>query len=304
MKAKQATFNPDRRAYLRITLGVLLIGTGPMFVKYVNANGALVAFYRVLFAAVMLTIPAMRQKPAPAAGYSKKDQFLWAVLGGLSFAVNMTLWTMALNLATASTVTLLDNTAPVWVGLFTWLVLGKKQTGQYWLGLALALAGAFLLIASDGNAFSGDGACGSVLAILAGITYAWYLLVSKKCRAMMPSLRYTWLVALFAAIFLFLYTLATGVIKEILPLKSYFLIFLLALISQVVGWYFINDALGKLPATASSVALVGQPLVTTILGIFILSEIPTAWQILGGLACLAGIVIVQRSFNNGKITKQ
>jgi len=304
MKAKQATFNPDRRAYLRITLGVLLIGTGPMFVKYVNANGALVAFYRVLFAAVMLTIPAMRQKPAPAAGYSKKDQFLWAVLGGLSFAVNMTLWTMALNLTTASTVTLLDNTAPVWVGLFTWLVLGKKQTGQYWLGLALALAGAFLLIASDGNAFSGDGACGSVLAILAGITYAWYLLVSKKCRAMMPSLRYTWLVALFAAIFLFLYTLATGVIKEILPLKSYFLIFLLALISQVVGWYFINDALGKLPATASSVALVGQPLVPTILGIFILSEIPTAWQILGGLACLAGIVIVQRYFNNGKITKQ
>jgi drug/metabolite transporter (DMT)-like permease len=47
------------------------------------------------------------------------------------------------------------------------------------------------------------------------------------------------------------------------------------------------------------VALVGQPVVTTLLGIVILNEIPSALQLLGALVCLAGILVVQRSQVNG-----
>ena len=69
-----------------------------------------------------------------------------------------------------------------------------------------------------------------------------------------------------------------------------------AIVPVIIGWYLVNDALGKLPAAAASVALVGQLLVVTILGIFILHEIPTILQIIGGIACLIGIIIVQCSF--------
>jgi len=75
------------------------------------------------------------------------------------------------------------------------------------------------------------------------------------------------------------------------------LIFLMALTSQVIAWVLVNDALGQLPAAAASVALVGQPIVTTLLGIFILKEVPSFLQMIGALICLAGILIVQWTLN-------
>jgi drug/metabolite transporter (DMT)-like permease len=45
----------------------------------------------------------------------------------------------------------------------------------------------------------------------------------------------------------------------------------------------------------ASVVLLGQPIVATILGIFILSEVPSLIQAVGGILCLSGIFIVQRS---------
>ena len=130
------TDKETRNGFIAITTGVALLGTGPIFVKTVNANGIIVGFYRMLFAGVMLTIPAlyeMRKKPATG---SSKPNWGWALMGSLVYAVNIALWCTALNFTTASAVTLLDTTAPVWVGLFGWLFLGKKYPGSYWLGLA------------------------------------------------------------------------------------------------------------------------------------------------------------------------
>jgi len=72
------------------------------------------------------------------------------------------------------------------------------------------------------------------------------------------------------------------------------MIFLMALSSQVPGWYLVNEALGKLPSAAGAVALVGQPMVSTLLGIFILGEFLTVGQGAGVFLCLAGILLAQR----------
>ena len=298
MNTQRPKRNAEKNVLITIGLGILLLGTGPMFVKHVMVDGALVAFYRLLFSGVMLALPAHIRKEETNKQHTRKELILWAALGGLSLGINLALWCSALNYTTASTVTLLDNTAPIWVGLFTWLVLRKKQKRQYWLGLILALGGAFLLVASNSASTGSRQILGNSLGILSGISYAAYILVTQRARQMISSVRYTWLVSVFGAGFLFFFTLATGTIREVLPLRSYVLIFLMSLSSQVIGWYFVNDALGKLPATASSVALVGQPLVTTILGVLVLNEIPTYLQIVGGVVCLIGIIIVQRSFGN------
>ena len=103
------------------------------------------------------------------------------------------------------------------------------------------------------------------------------------------------------ALFLFIYGSATGVLKQTLSIQEYLFIFLMSLSSQVIGWFLVNDVLGKLPATVVSVTLVGQPIVVTILGVFILREIPTFLQIIGGITCLIGIIIVQLTFQKPRI---
>ena len=294
MRADQDSLN--KKALFGIGIGVLLLGTGPMFVKFVKANGTLVAFYRLLFASVMLMLPVFISSKNQIPALEKDKSVLWVLLGGVTFAINIGLWCSALNYTSASIVTLLDNTAPIWVGLFGWLVLGNKQNQFYWWGLSMTLVGSILLVGSSPVSFNSHKFLGNLLSLASGISYAAYIMITQQARRMVPSLRYSWLVSSIGALLLFIFGLATGALKQTLSLQGYLLIFLMSLSSQVFGWYLVNDALGKLPATAASVALVGQPIVVTILGVFILREIPSFLQIIGGIACLIGIIVVQRSF--------
>jgi drug/metabolite transporter (DMT)-like permease len=91
---------------------VLCIGTGPIFVKFVHAAGSLVGFYRLLFAALFLTLPVLIRNQRAKTVISK-GAVKWAILGGIAFSVNEGLWITALSMTTASKVTLLDNTAPI-----------------------------------------------------------------------------------------------------------------------------------------------------------------------------------------------
>ena len=301
MRTDQVSLN--KKALFGIGIGVLLLGTGPMFVKFVKANGTLVAFYRLLFASVMLALPVLISSKNQTPTLDKDKSVLWVLLGGISFAINIGLWCSALNYTSASIVTLLDNTAPIWVGLFGWLVLGKKQNQFYWWGLSLTLAGSILLVGSSRVSFDNQKFLGNILSLASGVSYAAYILITQQARRIVSSLKYSWLVSSIGAILLFVFGLATGALKQTISLQGYLLIFLMSLSSQVIGWYLVNDALGKLPAAAASVALVGQPLVVTILGVFILHEIPSFFQIIGGIACLIGIIVVQYSFKEQRIKK-
>jgi drug/metabolite transporter (DMT)-like permease len=285
----------SKKAMLFIALGVTLLGTGPMFVKYVHANGVLVGFYRMFFAAIMLSIPNLLFKQEKDKPRIAKGGLKWALLGGLAFAANISLWCTALNYTTASAVTLLDNTAPVWVGLIGWILLHERQSWRYWLGLLVTIGGAGIMIGWDILYSSGQQSSGNLIGIASGFSYALYILVTQQARRYMDSLRYSWLVPLFASAILLVAVWVMGLFSEPLPLRSLFMIFLMALTSQVIAWVLVNHALGKLPASAASVALVGQPVVTTLLGIVILKEIPSPLQLVGAAVCLAGIFTVQRA---------
>ena len=299
MNADETSIN--KKALIRVGIGVLLLGTGPIFVKFAKANGTQVAFYRLLFACVMLTLPVLLTSKNEKQAFNKDKSILWLILGGISFAINVGLWCSALNYTSASVVTLLDNTAPIWVGLFSWLVLGKKQTHFYWWGLGLTITGSILLVGSSPVSFNSQQFLGNMLSLASGISYAAYILITQQARRTIPSLKYSWLVSSIGALFLFIYGSATGVLEQTLSLQEYLFIFLMSLSSQVIGWFLVNDVLGKLPATVVSVTLVGQPIIVTILGVFILREIPTFLQIIGGITCLIGIIIVQLTFQKPRI---
>jgi drug/metabolite transporter (DMT)-like permease len=69
---------------------------------------------------------------------------------------------------------------------------------------------------------------------------------------------------------------------------------LLALSSQVAGWILISASLPRLPAALTSVLLTIQPLGSMLLGIAIFAEAPSALQVAGVAAILAGLVLVGR----------
>ena len=287
----------NKKGFIAIAVGVALLGTGPIFVKSVHANGILVGFFRMTFAGLMLTLPAVKSWKTQPLKLNEKDNKWWPLLGSLAYAVNIALWCTALNFTTASAVTLLDTTAPVWVGLFAWLFLGKKNGPWYWFGLAITLIGAAMTVGFNSLGIGSAQFKGNMIALASGFSYAAYILFTQRARRSMSSLSYSWMVAVVGAATLFVVSALSGLFGEPLPLRSYILIALMAFTSQVVAWLLVNYALGVLPPAAGSVALVGQPIVTTLLGALLINETISWLQALGGIICLTGILVVQFSSN-------
>jgi len=84
------------------------------------------------------------------------------------------------------------------------------------------------------------------------------------------------------------------------PANSWLVFLATAIVSQIIGYMSISYALGHLPASVVSPSLVGQPIVTTILAIPLLGEMPGTIQIVGGVVALAGIYLVNQSHSRAQ----
>jgi len=73
--------------------------------------------------------------------------------------------------------------------------------------------------------------------------------------------------------------------------STYLFLFLLALIPQLIGHTTFNWALKYLPASMVAIAILGEPVGSTILAYFILGESLTLWKVFGGISIFAGILI-------------
>ena len=71
-----------------------------------------------------------------------------------------------------------------------------------------------------------------------------------------------------------------------------------AIVSQVIGYISLSYALGHLPAHIVSPTMITQPVMTTILAIPLLGEIPLPLQIVGGVMALAGIYMVNQAHHD------
>ena len=86
----------------------------------------------------------------------------------------------------------------------------------------------------------------------------------------------------FSAIWLVLVVILRGENLFSYSSSTFLLLFLLALVPQVFGHSLFNWALRFLPASAVSVALLGEPIGSSLLAFVILNEPPTLLEIVGG----------------------
>jgi drug/metabolite transporter (DMT)-like permease len=279
--------------YLALFMGIICLSFSAMFGKWANAPGPVIGFYRIGLATVIL-LPVFLYRKRKNGVKLPKSVLLLPILGGIFTAFDHGTWNSSLRYTSAANATLLGNTAPLWVALFSWLVFRQKLRGLFWLGLALALGGAVIVLGSDFVQHPTIG-LGDLLAVAAGVFYAGYFLVTERGRQKLDTLSYVWLVDLIAAFTLLLITLGLRMPLTGYPTQSYLAFLGAALVSQVGGYLSIGYALGHLPASVVSPTLIGQPVVTALLAIPLLGEGLRTEQWLGGLVVLVGIYLVHRS---------
>ncbi len=276
--------------YLALAAGVLCISFTAIFTKWAGVPGPVAAALRMTVATAVLAIPFglhRRRAGLPAAGVR------WGVLGGLWFAINLGMLSSALLLTSAANATLMDNTAPVWVGLGALFLFHEKLGRRYRAGLALALTGAAVVSGfrlAAGIKLNG----GDALAFTGAIFYAGYLLNTQRARQGLSSLAYLWLVAVTAAVALTAFCLVSRLPLLGYSSRSYLALIAMGIICQSGGWVLINYALGHLPASSAVVVLLAQPVLTGLLSIPLLGEALTMRQVAGGVLLLTGITLCLR----------
>ncbi len=280
---------PGAAAYVALGFGVLCIGLSAIFVKLAAVPGPVSAFYRVFFATLLLTPWWLaRRRPLPS-----RRVLLATCFGGVFFAADLVLWNSALLLTDAGTATLLANNAPIWVGLAAWFFLHERLTANFWLGLAVAMCGMVLIVGVSGGLTTGSG-LGSLLAIGASLLYAAYLLTTQRVRAQMDTTTFMMLSMAVGVVLLLPLCLAWGLPLTGFSPTTWAALLALGVVSQLGGWLSINYALGHIQATRVSVTLLAQAVVTTLVAIPVLGELPTPLQIVGGVMVLGGIYWVYR----------
>jgi drug/metabolite transporter (DMT)-like permease len=278
--------------YIALAVGISALSLSAMFVRWAEAPGPVTGFYRLLISTIFFTPLFMRQQKLLEP--IDKKYLIFPFFAGIFTAFDFAFWNSSLKFTTAANATLLGNTSPLWVALFALFIFREKLRGVFWIGLIIALTGAALVMGSDFLRHPTLG-IGDLMASAAAIFYASYQLTTQRGRKHIDPFRYIWLVGVSATIGMFIMNLILGNSFSGYSAQTWAIFFVTAIVSQMIGYLAISYALGHLPASVVSPTLIGQPILTAILAIPMLGEVPNTIQWIGGAIALAGIYIVNQS---------
>ena len=278
------------KAYAALLIGIVCIAWSAIFVRWTSIPGPASAFYRLLIPALVLLptwlIPGSpRELPLRSYGI--------IAVGAMFFALDLAFYNTAILQTSAANATLLGNNTPIVVGLLSWLLFKRRPAWSFWIGLALAVAGALVIVVADLGRHAKFG-LGDVLALAAAACFAVYLIATEQVREHTNTLEFLRLAMLFSTVFMFLFALAVRVPFEIPDKRSLLALLGLGLVSQLGGYLALTYALGHLPATVTSVSLLSQGPLTAILAALLLGEPLTGPLMAGGALVLAGVGLANR----------
>jgi len=295
---------------LALAFAILAVSTASIFIRLAqeNAPSLVIAAGRMTLASLILAPIAWTQKRVELRSLSRGELGL-ALLSGFFLALHFATWISSLEYTTVASSVVLVSTVPLWVALLSPVLLKEPVTRLVLAGMALALIGGTIVGVSDACTWDAAGlACpslsdfvrgqaflGDLLALAGAVTAAGYLLIGRKLRARVSLISYIFVVYSMAAVVLLVIMFTAGQTMSGYPPQTYLWLLLLALFPQLIGHSTYNWALGYLSAAYVSIALLGEPIGSTILAYFLLSETPTAFKIIGGVLILAGIYVASLS---------
>jgi len=280
--------------YLALFLGVVAVSTSAIFVKLSAAPSPIIATYRLVFS-VLLTLPLLlwnRGALAEIRGMTRKAWLLCA-LSGAFLASHFLLWFESLNYTSVASSTVLVTLQPLFAFIGGYFFFGERVRLLALTGGLLAIAGSFVIGWGDFRV-GGMALWGDFLALLGAVTVTGYWLVGQYVRQHLSSFAYTLSVYSATSVLLVAYDLALGYPLAGYPAADWGWFFCLALFPTLLGHSIFNWIIKWLNTMTISIGILGEPVGTAILAYFILGEVVTLPQWIGGLIILAGIYVFIR----------
>jgi len=297
------------KPYIALSISIISVSSAAIFIRLISADALSIAFYRLLFTFLLIT---------PFVFFSKKTRsellkistknFLIMVLIGLILAFHFAFWISSLDHTSVASSVILVTAHPILVGPVSHFLLKEKLSFLNSFGIIISVTGVIILVFGNSDPFSGiQGSTfyGNILAILGGVMAGLYILGGRKLRKNISVSSYAFVVYAFGAMFLFVICLFFESELVNINLHDFQLIFLMALISGILGHTLYNWSLEHIRASVASVFLLGEPVGSTFFAAIIpsISEIPTIYTVIGGGIILSGIYLTTRKKKEEIISK-
>ncbi len=290
------------RPFAALAVGLLAASSSSILIRYAQNESApslLIAAWRVAVAVLILT-PFVWARHGAELRALKPWQLGLAMLSGVFLAAHFGTWITSLEYTSVLISATLVTTNPLIVALLTPLFLRDRLSGQTLGAIGLAIIGGVIIsLAGDAGSAPRQDAplLGALLSFLGAVAVAVYYIIGRKLRADLKALSYIWLVYGSAAIALIAATALSGQAQALpaLSTEAFFWMTLVAIFPQLIGHSSFNYALGYLSAAFVSLVVLGEPILSTVFAVFLLSELPQPLQLVGSALILIALVIASRA---------
>jgi drug/metabolite transporter (DMT)-like permease len=265
------------RALILLVLASLLWSSGGVLIKWVQWHPVAIGGMRSLIAAVVLLLLARLRGPL-------QFRFDPVTLGiASSYAGTVVLFVIATKLTTAANAILLQYTAPIYVALFGYWLLGERTTAVDWIAIAAVLLGMVLFL-YDG--LGGGGMLGNGLACISAVCFATtvMLLRQQQGRSSMEAIILgNLLAALIGLPFMFSAPAPDA--------ASWLGMLLLGVFQLGISYWLYVLAVRHVSALEGVLIPVLEPLLSPLWVALWFAERPTPLAIVGGLLVLCAVVL-------------
>ena len=275
--------------YISLAVATLAVSWAAIIIRLADADPITTAFYRMLFAAILM-FPAAMPGIKKALIELRRRDLVWLAASGFALGLHFAFWISSLKYTSISNSVVLVATQPFFIAAIEWLIWKDKVTKRAFWGMTLALVGMVIISWADLN-LGYEFLLGDILALAGAVCAGIYLLFGRRIRQRLNNRHYVFPVHLVAAVTLLAMVPIFGSPLWGMPGKTWLCFFLLALIPTIMGHTVYNYLLKFIKAHLVAVTILGEPIGATVFAAIIFAEYPHRATYVGGGLILLGIII-------------
>ena len=293
------TKNKLQNVYLQLIFSTFIWGSAFIAAKIAmdDLQPISVAFFRFFGASIVLWFIMMYREPIRPK-LTKKDIFVFLILGLIGIFGYNVLFFYGVNLTTVTKSSLVIATNPILIAILSFTFLKEKVGALQFIGIILGITGAFIII-SNGSIFNLiELGFTSVDLILLGAVVCWatYSVVGKISLKKFSPLTSTTYACIVGTIFLFPFALYELSLEQIYQasISTWLSIAHMAVLVSALSFVLWYDGINKIGAAKAASFINLMPITAVVLASLVFGERITMIQLSGALLVLFGVYLSNR----------
>ncbi len=277
----------QRNAKVVVLCGVVAGSMSGIIGRMIDAPSMVIGFYRLLLALPFFIIPVL-VKYRPELFAIKKKELILALVSGFFLFAHFLTWFIAIKETEIASALVLVSLNPLVVVFMTYFVWKQRVSLKAVIGIGIAILGGVIVV---GGNFSGGGSMyGDMMAFISCLGIGVYFSIGTVVRQKVVSAVYLCIVFGMCFLCFALATVITSTPVLGYSTESYFWMVVMMLVCQLGAHAVFNWSMAYVPSLYVSAVDTGEIVVGALMALLLFAEIPTVWQITGGIVVIIGLL--------------